>query len=573
MTPSNENFEFLRRCSEALLDEGSLEQAAETLEKLVLALEQAQKKKTGELAKGTAEHLQEDLIDALEKLGACYYGLQDYSKTVSVYSRLVLSLEQKFGMDDVETIKAVFKLAKACEKSGQREQAQTMYYIAKESAQKALPEENYLRQSITGSYQTISRPKRVTESVNTFVVGDLHDPKELLKAAKTIPQRLKRLSVRGDVFLSIICSLFLVVGSGLWITGEMARRKSAQESKHDDSTQIQARDPRAVTAANSFSTSDGVVRLRFFNDNEAELECENQIIKLPVVRLTESLDSVLRIYDTSLFGKRVWAEPVDNGIKTDGDWRFLAAESPEFKLAEACRFVATTLNDYYKNHSSYPDNKSELIASGRLTYVNPYTGKPQGVSYQNFSQFMQLDYIFDGAKSMDEVGTFLRAGGRWNDEPAFVPGGINVVSRYSGEKKGENFVVPMVFMHVADKERQLLHGDRANTVFVCHLERGEYANDSAGRLQVRDLVLSQFQGKTLFFVTAQGLFTNIWLWKNFTTIVLALALLGSLSWWFIFDARARLKNQKKAAAISELLIISTIIVLLGWIVITLLVRI
>ncbi len=554
VSPRSENLENLKKESAALFDQGRLEESAAVMERVILILENPK----------TADA--EQLIDSLEKLGALYFGLQDYAKTVSVYSRLVVALDKKVGMEHVDTIKAVYKLAKSCEKAGQREQAQTMYYIAKESALKTLPEENYLRQSITGSYQIISKPKRVTESVNTFVVGDLHNPDELVKAAKSIPQKLKKLSVRGDIFLSILCSLLLVIGSGVWITSEIAKKKQSQATQDKEIPSVHVRDPRTVSSANSYATTDGMVQLRFFNDNEAELECENSIIKMPVVRLTESLDSIMKIYDAGLVGNRIWAETAGSGIRTDGDLRFFSSESFELKLAEACKSVAQTLNDYYKKNGSYPDSKSELIAAGRLTYVNPYTGKPQSVSYQNFSQFMQLDYIFDGVKTMEEAGNFLRAGGRWNDEPAFVPGGINAISRYSGEKLGDNFVVPIVFMHPADKERQLLPAARTGTTLVYELKKGEFANDSVRRLEIRDFVLNQFQGKTLYLVTSQGLFANIWLWKNLTTVAISMALLASITWWFIFDARARLKDPKKALKVSEVIVAITLVSFFGWIV-------
>ncbi len=208
----------------------------------------------------------DQLIESLEKLGALYFGLQDYGKTVSVYSRLVVALDKKFGMEHVETIKAVYKLAKSCEKAGQREQAQTMYYIAKESALKTLPEEDYLRQTITGSYQIISKPKRVTESVNTFVVGDLHDPEELVKAAKSIPQRLKKLSVRGDIFLSIVGSLLLIVGGGVWITNETSRQRveALKQQQQPESSVAVVKDPRAASLDNSFMTTDGILKNSIF---------------------------------------------------------------------------------------------------------------------------------------------------------------------------------------------------------------------------------------------------------------------------------------------------------------------
>lgn len=556
VSPNTDNLDHLRKESEALFEQGRLEDSAEVLERIVLVLEDP---KSNDV---------DQLIEVLEKLGACYFGMQEYGKTVSVYSRLVVALDKLYGMDHVETIKAVYKLAKSCEKAGQREQAQTMYYIAKESAMKTLPEENYLRQSITGSYQIISKPKRVTESVNTFVAGDLSDPEELVKAAKSIPQRLKALSARGDVFLSIACCLLLVIASGVWISTEIAKKKTDAAAQGADNIAVQTKDPRQVSSANEFSTTDGIVHLRFFNDAEAEIECANQIVKLPVVRLTESPSSVFKIYDGSFWGKRVWAETVEDGINTDGGLRLFSSESAALKLSDACKFVSTTLNDYYKKNGTYPDGKAEIIASGRLTYVNPYTGKSQSASYQNFSQFMQVDYIFDGVKTMDQVGKFLRDGGRWNDEPAFIPGGINAISRFSGEKHGESFIVPSVYMHVADKDRQLLPGPRAGTTLVYALEKGELANDSVRQLEIRDFVVNQFSGKTLFLVTSQGLFTNIWLWKNLTTVFLSIALLVSLTCWFVFDARARLKNRRKPPAISEIFTGAFLLAFLVWIIVT-----
>ncbi len=558
MTSEGNNLKRLREESAALFDEGRLEESAAVLERIISILEKPE----------TADA--DQLIESLGQLGACYLAVQEYAKTVSVYSRLVVALDEKFGMDHLETIKAVYKLAKSCEKAGQREQAQTMYYVARESAQKTLPENNYLRQSIVESYQAISRPKRVIESVNTFVVGDLQDPRELLKVAKSLPQRLKRLSARGDIFLSIFCSLLLVVGSGAWLTCELERRKKEALSTVTAAVPEQVRDSRASTS--SFATTDGVVRLRFFNDKEAEIECENQIIKLPVVKLSESIDSVLKINDVSSFGKRVWAETAKEGINTDGDFRLFSPDSMESKLSEACRYVSNALNEYYKKNSSYPDNRSDLIANGRLTYVNPYTGKAQAVTYQNFSQFMQVDYVFDGVKDMDHAAEFLRAGGRWNDEPAFLPGGINAVSRFSGEKHGEAFIVPSVFMHVADKDRQLVTGAQAGSVLVYQLNKGEFANDSVYRLKLRDLVLKNFQGKTLY-VVAQGLFTNIWLWKNLTTVVLAVLLLAAASWWFIFDARARLKDPRKMPSPSELLLALSLLSFFLWIAVSLVLKI
>ena len=560
MTPNKDNLEFMRRCSEALLDEGSLEQAAEQLEKLVLALEKEGKP---EALQG---ELQEYLVDALEKLGACYWGIQDYSKTVSVYSRLVLVLEQKYGMDYLETIKAVYKLAKACEKDGQREQAQTMYYIAKEAAAKTLGEENFLRQTITGSYQAISKPKRVAESVNAFVAGDKRDPKALLQAAKSIPQRLRGLSTRGDIFLSVSVSLLLVIAGGVWITMEFKRREASSHTAAvtEPVAAISTVDARDVAPENSFSSADGFLKLRFFNDTEAEVECDGKAIKVETVTLTDSLESVKKAFDARFYGRRVWSELTPSGLVTDGDLKLFARDSLEMKLVEAAESVCNTLNDYYKEHNTYPDGKSDLIANGKLSYTNPLTGKPQSVSYQNFSQFMHIDHIFQGAETMDDAIKLLRAGGGWTDEPILIPGAIQCVSRYSGEKRGDSFIVPTAIMHVADKNSQLLAGSLPGEVYLVVLEKGAKVEDSALRSKVADRVLKTFPGKTLFFVKSHGLFTNAWLWRNLPNTALALLFFATLSWWFIFDARARLQSRTKPPTASEVIAVITALLFLGW---------
>jgi tetratricopeptide (TPR) repeat protein len=558
----NDDLEFLRKCSEALLDEGSLDQAAETLEKLVLALEKTQ-----------AEN-PEDLIDVLEKLGACYFGMQDYVKTVSVYSRLVMTLDGKFGMDHLETIKAVYKLAKSCEKAGQGDQAQTMYYIARESSEKTLPEGHYLRQSIAESYQSIVKARRVKEKINKFVAGDLQDPKALVKAAKSIPQTFRGLSTRGDILLSIVASLLLVIGSGAWVALELKRKEVPQTSQATTVALNAAttRDARDASLSNSFSSTDRFLQLRFFNEKEAELECEGKVLKLDVVTLTDSLDSVGQLFHSALGGNRVWAELTADGLKTDGDLKLFSLESQEMKLVQAVDLVAKTLNDYYKEHGSYPDGKADLIATGKLSYMNPVTGRSQSVSYQNFSQFMQLDHLFSGAKTREDVVKFLRSGGRWGDEPDFAAGAIQCVSRYSGERRGEDFIVPTAFLHVADKNRQLLPGTVPGEVLLVVLEKGSRDDDSSQRLKIVGQVLTSFQGKTLYFVKSQGLFTNAWLWRNLVTILLAAILLASISWWFVFDARSRLQSRAKPPVLSEMFTILIAVLFLGWIVFALIFR-
>lgn len=559
MTAKKDNLEFMKKCSEALLDEGSLEQAAEQLEKLVLVLEKEGK------PEDLQSDLQEYLIDALEKLGACYYGVSDYSKTVSVYSRLVLVLDKKYGMEYLETIKAVYKLAKACEKDGQRELAQTMYYIAKEAAAKTLGEENFLRQTITGSYKAISRPKRVAESVNTFVAGDRRDPEALLQAAKSIPQRLRGLSTRGDIFLSVSVSLLLVIASGVWIAMEFKRREAVSytESVTESLAGTSTRDARDVAPENSFSTVDGFLKMRFFSDKEAEIECDGKVIKVETVTLSDSIDSVKAALDSRFFGRRVFAELTPAELMIDGDLRLVAHDSLDMKLVEAADSVCKTLNDYYKEHNSYPDGKSDMIAGGRLSYTNPLSGKPQSVSYHNFSQFMHLDHIFAGAESMDDAIKFLRTGGSWSGEPALIPGAIHCVSRYSAEKRGDRFIVPSAIMHVADKNSQLLTGSLPGEVYLAVLERGVKVEDGSLRSKISDRVLRTLRGKTLFFVKSHGLFTNAWLWRNLPNILLSLLFFASLIWWIVFDARARLLSRTKPITASEVIVALTALLFLS----------
>lgn len=555
MSPQSENVQNLMDESAALFDQGRLEESAARLEKAILILEQP----------ATADA--EQLLVALEKLGALYFGIQDFTKTVSVYSRLVVALDKQYGMEHVETIKAVYKLAKSCEKAGQREQAQTMYYIANESALKTLPEENYLRQSITGSYQIISRPKRVTESVNTFVVGDLHNPEELVKAAKSIPQKLKKLSVRGDIFVSILGSFLLIAGGGLWISNETARQMSEalKQSQAEVSVAV-SKDTRTTSSDNSFSTTDGNLKIRFFNEREAEVEVAGTVLKLDVVTITDSLDSVIKAYSGS-FGKRAWAVRTEEGIELDNDLRLFHIEGPEMKLADACHNVANTLNDYYAKQGSYPDGKAEIIAAGKLAYINPLSGKSQAVNYQNFSQFMKLDHLFDGATDMDGVTRFLRAGGRWVDEPVFTPGEIHCVSRYSGERRGEDFVVPSAFMHVAGKDSQLLPGSLPGEAFLLELQKGIEVKDGYVQTKLQERIRNNFRGKTLFYVKSQGLFTNAWLWRNLTTVFLTTLFILSLTWWFVFDARARLKMLGRIRPVlSEIFVGLTFFLFLCWII-------
>lgn len=561
VSPKSENLENLKSESAALFDQGRLEESVAVLERIILILEQP------------ATEDADQLIEALEKLGALYYGLQDYGKTVSVYSRLVVALDKKFGMDHVETIKAVYKLAKSCEKAGQREQAQTMYFIAKESALKTLPEENYLRQSITGSYQIISKPKRVTESVNTFVVGDLHDPVELVKAAKSIPQRLKKLSIRGDIFLSIVGSLFLIVGGGVWITHETTRQKvEALHEKQAETSVAAAKDSRTTDSDNSFTTSDGILKIRFFNEKEAEVEVAGTVFKLDVVTLTDSLNSVSKAYSSRSYGNRAWAERTEEGLTLDGDLRLFRLDGDEPKLSEACNSVAKTLNEYYQKNGSYPDGKADIIASGKLAFINPLNGKSQPVSYQNFSQFMKLDHLFDGATDMDGVVRFLRAGGRWSDEPMFTPGEIHCVSRYSGERRGDDFIVPSAFMHVAGKDGGLLPGSLPGEVFLLELQKGSKVNDGYVQSRLQERVVKNLRGKTLFYVKSQGLFTNAWLWRNLTTVLLSVLFLVSLTWWFMFDARSRLKDMRRAPVLSEFSAGLTALLFLGWVVLSIFVH-
>jgi tetratricopeptide (TPR) repeat protein len=554
VTPSEYKLEELKSNIQALIDEGRFEDAVVTLEELILMLEKP------EMAN------REEMIEALEHLGACYFGMQQYDRTVSVYSRLVVNLDEKFGMDHIETIKAVYKLAKASEKSGNREQAQTLYYVAKDSAQKTLPDLHYLRQSINESYHSIVRPKRVVESVNAFVVGDLQDPKEIMKAARSLGPTLKRMSKRMDVFVSVLCTLVLIVGSGIWTTLEVSKKKDS--AKQTQTVSASVPDNRAVADDSSFATSDQLLTLKCFNDSEGEVSCDGTAIKISIVTLTDSFDSVLKIYSRGIIGNRVWAEDFSQCMKLENGLQLFRAGSAELKLSAACSEIAQQLNEYYKKNDGYPDAKSPIVINARLAYINPLTGKSQAVTYQNFSQFMQLSHMFDGAQNQGDVVKFLKAGGKWIDEPPFIAGDIHCSSRYSGEKHGDNFIIPNAYLHVAGKERELLPGSIPGEVLVIFLEKGEKVDDPAQRSRLRELACRTFQDKTLYLVKSKGLFTNAWLLKNLTTVILATLFLFSIGWWFVFDARARLADRHGALRVSEIALASMGIIFVCWILLT-----
>jgi len=558
VTSNNHNIETLKKDSQALVDEGKLEEAAAVLEKMVLILEKPE----------SADR--DELISVLGNLGACYFGMQDYDKTVSVYSRLVVNLDEKHGMDHIETIKAVYKLGKSCEKAGSREQAQTMYYIAKESAMKTLHDGHYLRQSINESYHSLARPKKVVEVAKSYVVGDLHDPEAITKAAKALPQTLMRLSANLVVMASVITTVVLIIASAAWFSSEFTQRRVRAERAQAASA-FTATDKRPVSKRNIFSTTDQLLTLKFFNDNEGEFECDGKALKMDVVTLTDSFDSILKLIDPSIRGSRVWAELTKDGIEFDAGIRLFSTDSPPAKLAAACETVAKVLNEYYKSHGTYPETKSPIIAKGQLTYTNPLSGKPQTVNYQNFSQYMQIEHIFTGATTIDEAVKFLQAGGRWIDEPAFKPGDIHCVSRYSGEKLGENFIIPNAFLHVAGEDKELLPSSGPNEALVLALEKGDLVVDSYKRSKLSDLIVKTFNGKTLFFVKSQGVFTNAWLFKNLTTIILAFVFLFSLCWWFVFDARARLNDHHKPPCVSEIIVGLTALLFGVWIAFTMLI--
>ncbi len=179
---------------------------------------------------------------------------------------------------------------------------------------------------------------------------------------------------------------------------------------------------------------------------------------------------------------------------------------------------------------------------------------------------MKLEHLFNGASDMDAVRRFLRAGDDGATNPFYSRERYMCVSRYTGERRGEDFFVPQAFMHVAGKDRQLLPGSLPDETFLVQLEKGSEISDGYVQSVLKKRILQNLRGKTLFYVKSQGLFTNAWLWKNLTTVFLAVLFLVSLTWWFVFDARTRLKlRSSKRLSMSELTVGLTLALFLLWI--------
>lgn len=535
----------LMKEAESLFENGQLELSAARFQSALSRLEIAEVPDV------------EAIMRCLSQLGAIYFSIQEYGKAIEVYISLVETCEMVRGPDDVESISAIYRLGKACEKSGQRDDAQALYGRAKSLAGKVLPEQHYLLKNIRESYNSSLSSARIKQSFNDIPV---FNPQEQLLPpvnTQTIERATRKIITRKDMVLR----LFL---SGVGVAGIAAvffmYFKMPESPKLPSPAQVQeAPDLRR----DQYESAGGQIGLAI-KQTVLAVESPNRKITIPYVALKDGPSAFGQVLEHILARKQIWIARTDDMLRLEDGSVFYSLKRPEVRMFESVVKVAQEMNSYYAKNHGYIDEKKPWVAD--ITYTNPYDGRPYKPTLNTFSRLTKLEMILDGATTESEFLKAISTGGAWRGEPTMTSGAMHMVSMYGNEKYNNDYVVTDLYLKAGGANGAALAYGPPGVNVAMHLKKGRETPDSE---QMRKQLVADLEKKLtgdVTFVYKDGDPVSLLAWMRFVVPgFLCSMLFISAIWWLMSeDAKGRVEDMRAKLKPSEISTLILAILTITW---------
>jgi len=215
-----------------------------------------------------------------------------------------------------------------------------------------------------------------------------------------------------------------------------------------------------------YTTTDQRKRLNFTSPYSVDLQIDQRVYHAPFKVIGYSWHDVGTISTSSIVDRENWLIQMPEGLRDVNNNVYYRIDAPEREIIHHMKDVMNTSNYYFEHKQKYP-KKIDQISDENFQYLNPFTKKMDNPEIQS----VKMD-----DKPPDVVADLfwnLKNGGRWPDEPALYPGGINAcrVLYGSAETPKQQF-----FVHGCDRYGRVMTAAEGNA-YLLESEDGNDVHD------------------------------------------------------------------------------------------------
>lgn len=189
---------------------------------------------------------------------------------------------------------------------------------------------------------------------------------------------------------------------------------------------------RVYQAETTYMLADNSRELRYQSPLKMEVALPNEKLSLPFKTFGYDIREIGDLLLSSIIEKEYWMALTPEGFDDQTGATFFKSSSKELIVLRQVNSIVENAEGLYKRRGVYPDKLSEI---GDFSYKNPYT-------LRRDYPIIQVVSIL-GHDDPNLVLGPMTAGGRWSNEPAAYPAGINCahVSRRTNKSVPETFII------------------------------------------------------------------------------------------------------------------------------------
>lgn len=244
-------------------------------------------------------------------------------------------------------------------------------------------------------------------------------------------------------------------------------------------------------ADTTFMLADNSRELSYESPFRMQVAVPGEKLILPFKVFGHDIREIGDLLLSSVIEKEYWLALTPDGFDDQTGATFFKTSSKELIVLRQVNNIIENAEALYKNRRGYPDKLSEI---GDFSYRNPFT-------LRRDYPIIQVVSIL-GHEDPNLILSRLTTGGRWGEEPAAYPGGINCahVSRKTNTSVPETFII-----HAYNRYGQFFTRSDGS-LYVITLQKGQQvrpripANPLRGVGIVRILDLAPGLAPTLLWI-------------------------------------------------------------------------
>ncbi len=469
-----------------------------------------------------------DTITCLQNLADCALGMARYDTAVAHYEKLVAVGEKILGKKHRDLVPYVLKLGKAYELAGRREEADKTFKSAAKITQNSV---EAMRETADGAVEHLhlNQPQALDPRSQREQLLELQRSTQQQQQLKLAPhvhapyldddddgdglaeeedqsasQKLRRASARmstaelrrvveaqpmpeqSDDFISLLkakapmyaplVGIVLVFGLVVFVFLMMPSSAPPPPAAEEQAKKVAAQVPAApAEKVTNYSTPGEQVLLNIEGDDVA-VRIGKGSAKCPIIHIGDRWTDVFTILFGSMMYKEIWFQEIPEGLQQENGPILYSSTAPEMLVAKKIEQCKQKAQNWYMASQAYPVHDTEML---EVSYVNPASKVQMSPSVQLYetdesSARKILDGVkFNGISSVSANDSIEEAfhkvsSGLWHDEISPLPFAIHCLS----VTRTGTGTVREFFVHGFDRNRKLICGAKADSVFMVALKDG-----------------------------------------------------------------------------------------------------